>query len=755
VRWTALIFALCLAASAAAQRPAPREEKKGEPAKKKALPPDLEGLDEETLRMLEAQGSLEEVVVEAPPLDLGRVAGSASSVTEAELERFEYTDVHRVLEKVPGVYVRGEDGFGLRPNIGLRGANSDRSNKVVLMEDGVLLAPAPYAAPAAYYFPMVNRLAGLEIYKGPAAIRFGPNTVGGAVDVRTREIPTAGQSGVVDLGLGMHRYGRTHVAYGHGADRFGVLVEGIHLQSDGFKVLDGGGDTGFRRSELMLKARWGAVPTQARGQRLELKLGYAAERSQETYLGLSDPDFELTPYRRYPASALDSMRLDRTQALLAWVMKLGAPLQLRVTAYRNDMSRNWTKLNGFRQSPEDLGSMLARPEGRSRVFVAILRGDEDSDGPEQALLVGANDRSYVSQGLQGEGEWRVDGAGLSHLVRFGARAHYDHVDRRHTEDAYRMRAGSLASEGTPQALTADNRGSATAFSAHVMDELLWGRLLVVPGARVEVVRTRYDDRRRGSSEQRTQAVFLPGAAALYHLTDAFSVLGGAHRGYSPVLPGQPASGPELSVNYEAGGRYQHGGTELELIGFFNDYQNLTRECLAASGCVLEERPRQDDAGRVHVYGLEARAVVGFDAPWATRLQLRSAYTLTLSRFRTQFVSANPQFGRVEVGDALPYVPVHQASAGADVSRGRWTGAVSATFVGTLRERAGQGEIDPADRVPPRLVVDLAAGFRPTAAGEVYGAVENLFDAQDLASRRPYGARPHRPLFVQVGYRHRF
>ncbi|MCK6523660.1 sterol desaturase family protein [Myxococcota bacterium] len=98
-----------------------------------------------------------------------RVAGSAHRVDEETLERFEYDNVERVLAEVPGVSTRGEDGYGLRPNIGMRGASSDRSAKVTLMEDGVLFAPAPYAAPAAYYFPMSTRLVGVEVFKGPAA----------------------------------------------------------------------------------------------------------------------------------------------------------------------------------------------------------------------------------------------------------------------------------------------------------------------------------------------------------------------------------------------------------------------------------------------------------------------------------------------------------------------------------------------------------------------------------------------------------
>ena len=82
------------------------------------------------------------------------IAGSAHRVDEAMMELFDYNDIQQVLGQIPGVVARGEDGFGLRPNIGIRGANSDRSAKITLLEDGLPLSPAPYAAPAAYYFPL-------------------------------------------------------------------------------------------------------------------------------------------------------------------------------------------------------------------------------------------------------------------------------------------------------------------------------------------------------------------------------------------------------------------------------------------------------------------------------------------------------------------------------------------------------------------------------------------------------------------------
>jgi hypothetical protein len=41
------------------------------------------------------------------------------------------------------------------------------------MEDGVLISPAPYSAPAAL-FPTVSRMQSFEILKGGSQIQYGP-----------------------------------------------------------------------------------------------------------------------------------------------------------------------------------------------------------------------------------------------------------------------------------------------------------------------------------------------------------------------------------------------------------------------------------------------------------------------------------------------------------------------------------------------------------------------------------------------------
>ena len=97
----------------------------------------------------EQTDAIETVTIIGHKTDAADLPGSAHVVDSEELEVLMQADILRVLQTVPGVYVQEEEGFGLRPNIGIRGSGLDRSARIALLEDGVLIAPAPYSAPSA------------------------------------------------------------------------------------------------------------------------------------------------------------------------------------------------------------------------------------------------------------------------------------------------------------------------------------------------------------------------------------------------------------------------------------------------------------------------------------------------------------------------------------------------------------------------------------------------------------------------------
>lgn len=686
-------------------------------------------------------------------VDVRRVAGSAQVIGKDELERRESNDINRVLQSVPGVYVREEDGFGLRPNIGLRGVNADRSSKVTLMEDGVLFGPAPYSAPAAYYSPLITRMVAVEVFKGPASIQYGPQTIGGAINYRTRPVPQQFE-GDLDLSLGNFGTGKAHGVVGYGTDRWGVLLEGVHLQTSGFKQLDGGGDTGFGKNEAMLKAAYTTDPSAHVRNAFELKLGFADERSNETYLGLATDDFDKSPLRRYAASQRDQMNWWRTQGVLTHRLSVGDWFEVTTAVYRHDFNRSWLRFDHFANGP-DVYSVLAYPTGSNAVYRAILAGDEDSVGADQRLVLLTNKRTFVSEGVQLNATLKLSTGPVAHELEAGLRLHHDEILRLHTGHSFDMRSATLVPSSVPDEVEVSNVAYTRSFSGFVADHLSWGRLLVSPGVRVELPWTGFGDELARTSSSAQSVVPLLGLGAVYGFDFGLSVLAGVHQGFSPVAPGQAADvQPERAVNSEAGVRFAKNGLRAELIGFWSEYENITGECTGSTGCTNDAINRQYNGGRARVLGVEALGSVRKRLPLGIVLNADLAYTFTSARFLSSFTSENPIWGAVDEGDELPYIPVHQGQLRVRASKGPFELGLGGMYYGEVREIAGQGDPVDVQRVPGRLLLDVTASYE-LGAGRVYLTATNLLNQAALVSRRPFGARPQAPLILQVGFKYSF
>ena len=191
----------------------------------------------------------EQITIFGSATDVKDVTGGATLLSEDGLTKFEATDVVRAMRSVPGVSFQVEDGYGLRPNISIRGTATERSSRVTLMEDGVLIAPATYTAPSAYYFPTFGRINQVEVLKGPAAITQGPYTVGGAINLISTPIPEA-NAGKLQAEVGSDSTWRIHGWYGGGTEQAAFLVETHQWQSDGYQTIDrSDNDTGLDKQD--------------------------------------------------------------------------------------------------------------------------------------------------------------------------------------------------------------------------------------------------------------------------------------------------------------------------------------------------------------------------------------------------------------------------------------------------------------------------------------------------------------------------
>lgn len=699
---------------------------------------------------------MERVMVIGHPDRVQDITGSAQYIDEATLDTHSYSDVNRVLRQVPGVNLQEEEGFGNRPNIGLRGGRSERSADITLMEDGVLIAPAPYAAPSAYYFPRVSRMEGVEVRKGSSTIKFGPRTTNGAVNLISSSIPADEETQAL-LGYGTDGEQRLQLHHGKNQGNFGYVFDLGHEGSDGFKDIDiVGGNSGYSIHDFMGKIRINTNPSADIYQSLEFKFGATEEDSDETYLGLTDTDFAADPYRRYAGSQADNMDAAHRQYQLRHFVDFGTH-DITTTLYRNEFRRNWYKLQSVTVggSSESISGAL-----ESAPHLAALQGTLDLDGSAtDNLTLRANNRVYYAQGIQTDIATGFETGAVGHALEVGARLHRDQEDRFQQEDDYRITNGvmALSSPGVPGS-NANRESTANALALYVQDELTYGRWTLVPGLRYEHIRLEREDYGSGFSERRHSLdAIVPGLGVGYRLSDTTRLFGGVHKGFAPPSPGSTNDDEEESVNYEAGVRYSKGALQAELAGFFHDYSNLLGECTLSSGC-LAATGEQYNAGEVDVQGLEAS--IGYDLAPALKvtsvsLPVSANYTYTTGEFNNSFVSSFDEWGNVTAGDALPYLPEHQFYLSAGVEAAKWQVHLAGKWIDEMRTQAGSGPIPAGEGTDAHFVLDVAAEAEVLDATRAFVTVDNLLDEDYVAARRPAGARPGKPFTLLAGFKYGF
>lgn len=718
--------------------------------------------------MYESITDLPEFVINSVTLTGGNaeikgIPGSAFYISPKQIQKFSYTDVNRTLRTVPGINIQEEDGFGLRPNIGLRGTGVERSSKITVMEDGVLIAPAPYAAPAAYYFPTIGRMQAIEILKGSSQIKYGPYTTGGAINLISTQIPNE-LSMRSNLLTGSFGGRNMHTYVGNSHKNFGYLAETFQYSSNGFKQLDNGGDTGFDKKDYLAKIRVNTNHNAKIYQSLTFKIGQTTETSNETYLGLTETDFNINPFRRYAASQKDQMNAKHSQFSIRHVAQLSRYFGVTTTAYRSDFARNWYKLDKVKDSTgttTKISELLDNPLGYDDAY-NILTG---STSPlDDALLVKANNRSYYAQGIQTILGFNFITKSVSHKIDIGFRYHQDNVDRFQWIDEFKMEDGvmKLTKTGTPG--TESNRiETANAIATYLQYKIEYGNLDVIPGVRYEnmmLERRDYgknDPDRTGSdlSERSNHVeVFIPGIGIDYKFNNYLSAFTGVHKGFSP--PGSKAETlPEESINYEIGVRYTKKSLSGQAVVFLNDYSNLLGTDLAAGGG--GGTADLFNGGEVLTKGLEFQLTYDLlsSKARAFSIPITMVYTYTDATFQNDFDSDFSPWGKVKEGDKFPYLANNQLTLMLGLEHRKFSINFSGKYMDAMRTEAGQGDIPDDEKTDAYFVFDASVNYLLHKDVAFFANATNLANKIYVVARRPAGLRPGMPRAFNAGIKANF
>lgn len=396
--------------------------------------------------------------------------------------------------------------------------------------------------------------------------------------------------------------------------------------------------------------------------------------------------------------------------------------------------------------------MLSAPQRFAREY-DLLTGRVDSvETDTQRLDVTDSDRGYDARGVQVSGVVAGDIGQIRHRLRAGLRLHRDSVEREHTPHGYFVRSGELVSDGVARRAKLHNQADTTALALFASEELGWREATPTVGFRYETIDGQRGDLREGTTFESTQEILSPGAGPALAAV-AFAEPPG--RRLPGFLTRGPCAGvaPERSLNYEYGLRYYTGPFSFEAVGFLSDYENLLGRCrISDSGCQAGD---EFNAGEVEISGVELAADFARSVGFGLDLEAQLAYTYTTSEFQDSFLSGFSQWGLVQEGDELPYLPSHRGHLRIGLTGAAWDLFADISRQSPMREEPGVDAVEDGLHADGLATLDLSCSWRVREATRLQLLAYNVTNEVGIVAHRPLGARPNRPRWFALRVRQSF
>ncbi|WP_235430311.1 TonB-dependent siderophore receptor [Xanthomonas sp. MUS 060] len=523
------------------------------------------------LDAIQVQGNL---LGRASAEDVQHYAGSRQLIDNAQLRGGANRALDDALQRVPGIKIFDETGTGALPQIMLRGLYESRSGRVQVLEDGIALALAPYGQTSLSLFPVdLNQIDRIDIVRGGAAVQYGPNNVGGVINLISPDIPstwtTLLRQNLTAGGAG-HFLGNSAISTGgYANDRFGLQLDANWTKGDYWRD-----HSATDIKNLRLRTQWWLAPDKL------------LKASVQRYVADMDLAGALAPadYRHNPRQStrpLDTFSGRTTRTSLVYQQNFGdlGPLQ--------DLRLEWSNFS-------------ARS---SRDFVVGLRQDSSetwrADLPPQ--LRQSAPRDFHVYGSEPQLHWSMGNSALRQHWTLGARAINEDID--FLVGTTRLRDGVYT-------LMRDWRFKDHGIAAYVSDAIALAndRITLTPGLRYEQVDAHYDNLANGARTRNKTSDALPGVTLGVQANPQWYVYADAQRSLRAPQVTQIIFGDNLDAeqawNYEVGARYQpntrtrvHFGSyridfaqQIQLDNTTRSYRNLGKTRHQGSEVELQWSP---------------------------------------------------------------------------------------------------------------------------------------------------------------------
>lgn len=644
--------------------------------------PNQSSTEQETTEQEQEHGEVLRVplteVIGTGPEALEHIPGSGRVITQKEIWENHRLTVNEALREVPGVNVRDEDGLGLRPNIGIRGLDPTRSRKVHIMEDGVPIMLMPYGDPSSYYFPPIFRMDRIEVLKGSGQLLYGPQSIGGVINLITR-MPPATPQGNIEFRGGNLNYFNTHLDYGGTWGKSGYLADVTHFQSDSPRFTN-------NRSTVD-DVTFKSVQELSDRTTLLYKFNYYGEDSKLGYQGFTEADWASRGRDRQTPFTNDRLEFTRIGAHVAVQHMFNANFSSTTNFFGHWIERNWKR--AYQQGVDAAGNFLGDPTQGNNVplssFSVVPRQNFSFTNAREYFVYGVEPRFHLTHRL----------FGIASEADFGARAMFERSDRKQFQNFLNGPGGTSAcfdpGNTNGSCLNENNVRNTAAYSVFFQNRFfITDQITVTPGLRVENANYSQHNKLPATGEVYGQTSFtevLPGIGATYTPSNKYTFFAGVHRGFAPpaisdAITGAFSTGPttindlnaELSWNYELGLR----STPLPWLGyevtlFQMDFQNqiISQSVAGGIGSTLT------NGGRTRQKGIEFAAkadlldmlsaqnneqdiTLDVNYTWLAEAEFKGTRNSTISG--EQLLPGEAAVVSVN-GNRLTYAPKHMLTAG--------------------------------------------------------------------------------------------
>lgn len=639
-----------------------------------------------------------------------KIPGTVDVINQKQLELLQPLSIQDALKTIPGINIRGDEGgLGAIPNIGIRGLNPSRSQKVLLLEDGAPIHPSLFISSASYYSPPVDRMSGIEVLKGASGLQYGPSNIGGVINYLTK---TPEEGFKLSGKAGNYGYQFAQIEAGGKSESNGAIA-GINIiksESDGYQ------GNGFKMYDMLFK---GGVAID-QNQWLSLKYTHYDNNINTSYVGLRPNQYE-SRFSGNPAPN-DYFITQRNAVDLNHSWELSARTKLNTLLYWSRLDRDY-----WRQGVS----------GRAVDKTSFTSCNADND-----CLFGRN-REFQMLGVDSRMTHAYEAMGISNEFEFGLRLHTE------SQSNQLVASRSLAKSGKVSGHE-ENRANSIAFFTQNRF-LLSKDFAITPGIRVESYNQSRNNVLTEKSGSSKNLETVPQIGASWQLIPELQLYSSIYKGFAPAQLATAISekgvdqqlDPERSTNLEFGLRGANNGFSYDAAIFSMNFSNQIVNQSLAAGIT------KANGGRSLHQGMELSLGYGLESGWGLNGNLTY---IPIAKF-----VGNSSMGRD--GNRIPYTSKLVSNLGVNYQKNGLNTLISLNYLSSQfadsANTAPPNSIGTLGEISAITTVNWSANYAIDKNWKIFGVVNNLLNKRYISSRSPDGIFAGAPINFQAGMSYRF